>query len=189
MIDSSGGDQAAARPVATHAELFLSFTKIALSGFGGTMAWAHREIVHNKSWMSEEEFTEMLSISQFVPGPNIANVAIYVGGRFHRWSGAIAAELGLMWGPVAILIGLGMLYDRYGALPSVSGALAGVTAAAMGMFVAMGISMLKPLRRHPIDLAFVAATFIGVSVLDESLLTTILVLAPISIAYAWLRRI
>ena len=187
MPESSDGAPAPA-PVATHAQLFLLFTKVALSGFGGTMAWAHRELVHERGWMSDEEFTEMLSISQFVPGPNIANVAIYVGGRFRGWTGALTAELGLMWGPVTLLILFGMLYDRYGALPTVSGALAGVTAAAMGLFIAMGVSMMRPLRRRPVDLAIVAAAFVLVSLLNASLITTILVLAPISIAIAWFRR-
>src|SRR5579872_3333835 len=64
---SAPGDlaEAAQAPTATHAQLFVSFTKIALSGFGGTIAWAHREIVHQRRWMSEEEFTEMLSLAQF----------------------------------------------------------------------------------------------------------------------------
>src|SRR5262249_42532220 len=116
---------AAKPPGPTHAQLFVSFTKIALSGFGGTIALAHRELVHVRRWMSEEEFTEMLSLSQFVPGPNIANIAIYVGGRFCGWTGALVAEIGLMTGPFLILCVLGALYERYGALPAISGALSG----------------------------------------------------------------
>src|SRR3954471_15380850 len=176
--------EAAPAPVATHAQLFFSFNKIALSGFGGTIAWAHREIVHNRRWMSEEEFTEMLSLSQFVPGPNIANMAIYVGGRYRGMTGALVAEIGLLSGPVALLILFSMLYDRYGATPLISGMLSGVTASAMGLLIALGISMMKPLRRRPIDIAIVLAAFAGASLLNLSLLTIILVLAPLSIAIA-----
>ena len=172
----------------THAQLFLSFTKIALSGFGGTIAWAHREIVHTRRWMTEEEFTEMLSLAQFVPGPNIANMAIYVGGRFRGWTGALAAETGLLTGPFLILCMLGALYERFGALPTVSGALTGVTAAALGLFVAMGISMLKPFRKRPLDAVFILAAFLLVSVFGASLIETILILSPITIATAWFRR-
>lgn len=187
---SAPGDlaEAATAPTVTLAQLFISFNKIALSGFGGTLAWAHREIVHERRWMSEEEFTEMLSLSQFLPGPNIANIAIYVGGRFRGWTGALVAETGLMIGPFVLLCLLGALYDRYGAMPLVSNIFAGVTAAAMGLLIAMGISMLRPLLKRPLDLAFILAAFLAVSLFGVSLLTTILVLAPIAIATAWLRR-
>jgi chromate transporter len=172
----------------THLQLFVSFNKIALSGFGGTIAWAHREIVHNRRWMSEEEFTEMLSLSQFVPGPNIANMAIYVGGRFRGATGALVAEIGLLTGPVGLLILFSILYERYGSTPLISSMLSGVTAAAMGLLIAMGVSMMKPLRRRPVDIAFVLAAFAGASLLNLSLLTIIAVLAPLSIAVAWVRR-
>jgi hypothetical protein len=52
----------------------------------------------------------------------------------------------------------------------------------------MGISMLKPFRRRPLDLAFILAAFIAVSAFGASLLTTILILSPITIAFAWFRR-
>ena len=187
---SAPGDlaEAAKAPAATHAQLFISFNKIALSGFGGTLAWAHREIVHTRRWMSEEEFTEMLGLAQFLPGPNIANVAIYVGARFRGWTGALVAEIGLMIGPFVVLCLLGALYERYGALPLVSGTLAGVTSAAMGLLIALGISMLRPLLKRPLDLAFILSAFLAVSLFGVSLLTTILVLAPITVATAWLRR-
>jgi chromate transporter len=178
----------AAPPGPTHAQLFVSFTKIALSGFGGTIAWAHREIVHQRRWMNEEEFTEMLSLSQFVPGPNIANIAIYVGGRFCGWTGALVAEIGLMTGPFLILCALGALYEKFGALPTVSGALSGISSAALGLLLAMGISMLKPFRKRPLDIAFILAAFLAVSLLGASLITTILILSPITTAIAWFRR-
>ena len=179
---------APAPPAVTHADLFLSFTKVALSGFGGVMAWAHRELVHRRRWMTEEEFTEMLSLAQFLPGPNICNVAVYVGGRFRGWTGALVAQIGLLTGPFLILCGLGALYERFGALPSISGVLSGVTAAAIGLLFAMGISMLSPFRRRPLDLAFILAAFVAVSVFGISLITTILVLSPITIAIGWFRR-
>jgi len=172
----------------THGQLFFSFTKVALSGFGGVMAWAHRELVHQRRWMTEEEFTEMLSLAQFLPGPNICNVAVYVGGRFCGWTGAVVAEIGLLTGPFLILCGLGALYERFGALPVISGILSGVTAAAIGLILAMGLSMLRPFRKRPLDLAFILAAFGAVSVFGVSLITTILILSPITIAIGWFRR-
>jgi chromate transporter len=70
----------------------------------------------------------------------------------------------------------------------VSGALSGISSAALGLLLAMGISMLKPFRKRPLDIAFILAAFLAVSLLGASLITTILILSPITSAIAWFRR-
>ena len=62
--------------------LFLEFGKIGLCGIGSLLVWARRVIVDEQRWMSEAEFAETLSLCQFLPGPEIANVSIYVGSKF-----------------------------------------------------------------------------------------------------------
>src|SRR5271166_4953600 len=54
-------------------ELFFGFMKVGVSGFGGVLAWAHRMIVAERRWLSEQEFVEILGLCQIMPGPNIAN--------------------------------------------------------------------------------------------------------------------
>ena len=103
-------------------ELFLRFTQIAVSGFGGVGPWAQRMVVEERGWLSGEEFTDMMSLCQFLPGPNIVNLAVCVGARFHGVRGALAAFAGLMAAPFAIILGLGVLYTQYGDLPAVSSA-------------------------------------------------------------------
>src|SRR3954470_20219404 len=68
-------------------ELFLSFLAIGLQGFGGVLPWARRMLVEQRGWLSESEFIEVLSLAQFLPGPNIVNVSIIVGRRFHGVAG------------------------------------------------------------------------------------------------------
>src|SRR5258708_12528749 len=97
----------------TLAALFIAFAKIGLCGFGSLLAWAHRVIVDERHWMSEAEFAETLSLCQFLPGPEIANVSIYVGSKFRGPIGAIVALLGLTAAPLAVGLGLGTLYLRY----------------------------------------------------------------------------
>ena len=69
-------------------DLFLAFLQISLSGFGGAINWAHRALVDQRRWMSDEDFTETLSLCQFLPGPNVGNVSIYVGSRLGGPAGA-----------------------------------------------------------------------------------------------------
>ena len=62
-------------------QLFLSFLKIGLFGFGGGLAIfsliQHEIEVHG--WMTQEEFVDILAISQVTPGPIGINCATYVG--------------------------------------------------------------------------------------------------------------
>src|SRR5260370_38542884 len=90
-------------PGVTHSvsstDLFVGFLKVGMSGFGGVMPFARRMLVEERRWLSEREFTEVLSLSQFLPGPNIINVSIIVGSRFAGPAGSLAASLGLMLMP------------------------------------------------------------------------------------------
>lgn len=62
-------------------QLFLSFLKIGLFGFGGGLAIfsliQHEVEVHG--WMTQEEFVDILAVSQVTPGPIGINCATYVG--------------------------------------------------------------------------------------------------------------
>src|SRR3954462_1758405 len=65
--------------------LFLAFTEIAVSGFGGTLPWSYRVLVETRRWLTDREFMEMLALGQLLPGPNICNVAVMVGWGFSRY--------------------------------------------------------------------------------------------------------
>jgi chromate transporter len=168
-------------------DIFLAFSGIAIVGFGGVLPWARRMLVEQRRWLTADEFTEILSLGQFLPGGNIVNVSIVVGQRFRGPLGSLAAVLGLLAAPVAIVIALGGLYLRYGQHPAVHGALHGVTAAAAGLILSMAAKMAAPLfrREKVVSLAIAAATFVAVGLLGLSLPWALLVLVPISIALAW----
>ncbi|HEV1999846.1 MAG TPA: chromate transporter [Xanthobacteraceae bacterium] len=132
---------------------------------------------------------EALALSQFLPGPNIVNLAIVVGQRYRGALGAAAAALGLLVAPVAIMMVCGALYERYGGLPSLRNALAGLTAAAAGLLLAMVARLLQPLllaRRVP-GLLFAITAFVAVGLLRLPLYWVLLVLGPLSVAVAWWR--
>jgi chromate transporter len=63
----------------TPLQLFLGFAKTGLRGFGGVLSWARRLVVEERAWLSPGEFSDVLSLCQFLPGPNIVNVSIVVG--------------------------------------------------------------------------------------------------------------
>ncbi len=169
-------------------DLFVAFLQISLSGFGGAINWAHRALVERRRWMSDEDFTETLSLCQFLPGPNIVNFAMCLGQRRHGLAGALSALAGVMAVPFVIFIAIGALYTRFGQMNVVHGALSGVSAAAAGFVIAVGVKLARPHRGVVRSMAFGAATFIAMGLLRFPLLYVFLALAPPSIALAWLRQ-
>jgi chromate transporter len=168
--------------------LFVGFLKVGLQGFGGTLPFARRMLVEQERWLTPREFTEVLSLSQFLPGPNIVNVSIIIGNRFAGPLGSLAASFGLMLMPFLIVLALAALYAQFADIPAVRGATNGVSAAATGLMISMGFKMAEPLKRIVWQLAVAASAFAAIGLLQVPLQWVLAVLVPASIALAWWQR-
>lgn len=168
--------------------LFLGFLEIAAFSFGGAAAWARRILVEERKWLRDEEFTEALTLGQVLPGPNVINLSIYVGDRFHGPLGAILAFSGLMLLPTGLAIGVDVVLVRWGHMSVVQAALAGVGAAAAGLVIATGLKMGKRFRGRPVPILFAALALLAHAVLRLPLPAIVLGLGPVSIAAAWRAR-
>ena len=73
-------------------DLFLSFTWLALQGFGGVLAVVQRVLVEEKRWMSKEQFVEDWAVAQIMPGPNVVNLSLMLGDRFFGLRGALVSS-------------------------------------------------------------------------------------------------
>jgi chromate transporter len=168
-------------------ELFLAFAKMSLAGFGGVLVWARRAIVDQHRWMTADEFNEAFALCHFLPGPNIVNLSVVFGARFRGVPGSIAAFLGLLGPPVVIVTVLAAIYARYGQIDALQRILAGVSCAAVGLFLAVIARMTLPLlrRRDPIALTVLAVVFIAVGVARLPLPIVLLAAVPASIAVTW----
>jgi len=188
MSASTAPSSTAIRPKLS--ELFRAFVIISLSGFGGALPWARRMIVEQRNWMTAEEFNEAFALSQFLPGPNVVNFSVVFGSRFGGAPGAAVALAGLMGPPLIIVTILAFLYSRYGDVEALGRILTGITAAATGLLIAVVAKMAKPLFRKRWDWAplIAIAAFVGVAIMQWPLPLVFAVLAPISVACAWMTR-
>ena len=182
----------AARPAhnPSLSELFHGFSLVSISGFGGALPWARRMIVEQKRWMTTEEFNEAFALSQFLPGPNVINFSVVFGSRFGGVPGAAVALAGLLGPPLAIVMVLAILYERYGDIEALSRILTGVSAAAVGLLIAVVAKMAAPmfLKRWNSAPIFALLAFAGVALMHWPLPYVFLGLAPFSIAFAWFKR-
>jgi len=168
--------------------LFLSFSRISLSSFGGAIFWARRELVERRGWLTDREFVEIFTLGQLLPGPNVLNVTVIVGHRFAGWTGAAAGVAGFLGWPVLVVVGMGVLYQHYGALPHVRQALAGMSSVAAGLLFATVVKLAMVLPRNWRPWLFGALAFAGVGIMRWPLLWVMCALAPGAIFVAWKER-
>ena len=167
------------------AALFLGFLGVGLLGFGGVLPFARRMLVEQKRWLTAAEFTDLLALCQFLPGPNICNMTIALGRRDHGLLGALAALCGLMGAPFLIAVGLGLLYARFDGIPAVAHMFAGLAAAASGLVLATALKVGRPLLGRRPGLIIAAVAFVLIAGFRTPLLPTMVILAPASI---WLMQ-
>jgi len=143
--------------------LFLGFSSVGLSGFGGVLPFARRMLVEERKWMSAEQFNAQLGLCQFLPGPNVVNLAVVVGKRYCGLPGAIVAPVGLLAGPIAIVLLLALLYDHYGSLASVQSMLRGIAAVGCGLLFGMAWRMGAAIKDKAYFLPFTALTVAAIA--------------------------
>jgi chromate transporter len=171
-------------------ELFIAYALISLYGFGGVLAWSRRMMVEERRWLTPEQFNEAYALCSFLPGPNIVNFSVIFGSRVRGPLGGMTALAGLLGPPMALIIVIGALYAHYGDLPALRRALIGVTAAAAGLIMSTVAKMALPLFRNrsaggPV---VALATFGAIGIAQWPLPIVLVVVLPISLALAWVRR-
>ncbi|MBU7572861.1 MAG: chromate transporter [Hydrogenophaga sp.] len=159
-------------------DLFVSFTWLALQGFGGVLAVVQRELVEKKRWMSREQFVEDWAVAQIMPGPNVVNLSMMIGGRYFGLPGALAALAGMLSAPMVLVLLLAALYGSVADSAVAQDALRGMGAVAAGLIAATGIKLIGALDKNAMGMGvcvFLAlVTFIAIGLLRWPLLWVLL---------------
>ena len=166
--------------------LFTAFLAVSLFGVGGGggIVWARRIAVEKRRWISDREFADIVSLCQFMPGPNIVGIAVCVGAKVRGAIGTLAALAGFLVIPWSLGLALGLLCLEYAHLPVLRNTLGGIAASAAGLLIATGIRLLLPHRNRPAALVFAALAYGLVTFGGLSLLVVLFGLVPFSIAVA-----
>ncbi len=167
--------------------LFRCFLVIGITGFGGVLPVVVHEIVRKREWLDAEEFTEILSICQVLPGPNIVNISVLFGMRVAGLRGGLVSLMGLLLLPVALVLVLGTLYSGFADVPQVQGAVRAVAAGAAGLLIAVSLRLLWPQRRNPLVLGLGAVVVVAAAWVRWPLIWVILCFGPLSLLLTYLR--
>lgn len=150
-------------------DLFMSFTWLALQGFGGVLAVVQRELVEKKRWMTRDQFVEDWAVAQIMPGPNVVNLSMMIGGRYFGLPGALAALTGMLAAPLVIVLLLAALYGSVADSATAQAALRGMGAVAAGLITATGIKLIAALGKNAMGIGvcigLAALTFVAIALL------------------------
>ena len=186
MISSNTQDRPRPRSLT---DLFVSFTWLALQGFGGVLAVVQHELVEKKRWMTNEEFVEEWAVAQIMPGPNVVNMSLMIGSRYFGLPGALAALAGMLVVPLLLVLLLALLYGQFAGHAGVAGALRGMGAVAAGLIAATGLKLFDALKKNPLGMtvcvALGALCFVCVALLRWPLMYVLLGLGATAFALAY----
>ena len=112
-------------------EMIRVFGRIGLLSFGGPaaqIALMHRELVEERTWLTEAQFLRALSFCMLLPGPEAMQLATYAGWKRRGiMGGLIGGGLFVIPGAIVIAI-LALAYGAYGSLPWMQAVFLGVKA-------------------------------------------------------------
>jgi chromate transporter len=172
-------------------DLFLSFTWLALQGFGGVLAVVQRELVEKKRWMTREQFLEDWAVAQIMPGPNVINFSLMIGGRYFGVAGALAGVAGMLAAPMVVVLSLAAAFGSVSTEAWAQGALRGMGAVSAGLIAAVGLKMISALRNNPMGMPvcvlLAMASFTGVGVMRWPLVYVLLGTGGLACSWAYVQ--
>jgi len=174
------------KPAPTLGLLFILFAKIGATSFGGGISgWMYRDFVDRYHFLTEDEFMSALTISQILPGPNVANLALHIGHKLRGGLGGLVSVMALIVPPMILAVLLSIVLLDLGSISWIHDFLEGLAASAMGLTASIGIRGLKrsySLGLWPIALSI--SVFIALFLLKLPLVPVILGLALVGLLFA-----
>ena len=127
-------------------QLFYTYLKIGTFTLGGGYAMLpliQREVVDNKKWIDEQEFLNMIALTQAAPGLIAVNSAIFIGWRVGGWRGVCGAVLGAVLPSFVIILAIAMVFTDWKELPAVEAVFKGVRPAVVALIAAPLVKLAK----------------------------------------------
>lgn len=166
----------------SYRELFKTFLVIGATSFGGgVIAYLREHLIARRGWLSDDDFMAALEISETCPGLISTNMSIVVGTRLLGPLGSVIAFLGIAVPGTIVVLTLGLLYGHFEKNADVNAVLNGVSAAAVGLLLAVTIQLGRKQFASWLDLCFLAPAFVLVGVLHIPMVPVLAVLAPLAV--------
>jgi len=152
-------------------EVALYFLRLGVVAFGGPAAhigMMREDLVRRRRWVTDDEFLDLLGITNLIPGPNSTEMAIHLGyTRAGAW-GLVLGGVCFIVPAMAIVMSLAWAYVRWGALPVATSLLYGVKPVIIAIVVQAMWGLARTAVRGPLlAAAFVAAAALALAGVHE----------------------
>ncbi|MBE6246460.1 MAG: chromate transporter [Bacteroidales bacterium] len=173
-------------------KIFTCFAKIGAFTIGGGYAMIpiiQREVVEKNKWISEEDFLDVLAISQSAPGILAVNISIFLGYRLRGTRGSIVATLGSALPSFLIILLIAMFFAGYQDNPTVVSIFKGIRPVVVSLIAVPMINMAKKAKLNIYTGILAAATALLIVFLNVSPLYILLVTGVIfTTVTTWRKR-
>lgn len=143
-------------------EFWLKLGFISFGGPAGQIAIMHEYLVEKKKWISESKFLHALSFCMILPGPEAQQLATYIGWLMHGKKGGLTAGILFVLPSMFILLGLSVIYLRYGNIPWVLAIFNGLKPAVIAIVVLALIKIARKSIKNIFHLLIAFSAFIGI---------------------------
>jgi chromate transporter len=176
-------------------QMVLYALKLGSIGFGGPVAligYMHRDLVEEKQWISEAEYSEGMTVAQVAPGPLAAQLAIYLGYVHYGVLGASLVGIAFVFPSFFMVLGLSWAYTLYGGLSWMQAVFYGVGACVMGIITLSSYKLTRKMVKGRL-LWIIYIITVAVTVIKESEEVLLVLAAGILVWLVqspppWLRR-
>ena len=173
-------------------KIFTCFAKIGAFTIGGGYAMIpiiQREVVKKNKWISEEDFLDVLAISQSAPGILAVNISIFLGYRLRGTRGSIVATLGSALPSFLIILLIAMFFAGYQDNPTIVSIFKGIRPVVVSLIAVPMINMAKKAKLNIYTGMLAAATALLIVFLKVSPLYILLVTGVIfTTVTTWRKR-
>ncbi len=142
-------------------QIFSCFAKIGAFTIGGGYAMIpiiQKEVVDKKRWIEEEDFMDVLAISQSAPGLLAVNISIFLGYRLKGVKGSIVATLGSVLPSFIIILLIAMFFAGYQDNPTAIKIFKGIRPVVVALIAVPVINMAKKAKLNIYTGALAIAT-------------------------------
>jgi chromate transporter len=149
-------------------EVALLFFRIGATAFGGPAAYTaimQQETVRKRGWIDNQEFLDLVGVTNLIPGPNAAEIALFLGLKRSGWLGYLASGiLFIIPGVIATLV-IAWAYVTYGSLLQVSWILYGIKPVVIAIIIGalwdLGRKGVKGVLTAIVGIGAIALYFLG----------------------------
>ena len=172
-------------------DIFTCFAKIGTFTIGGGYAMIpiiQKEVVDKRGWISEDDFMDILAISQSAPGILAVNISIFLGHKLKGTKGSIVATLGSTLPSFTIILLIAMFFAGYQDNPTVMAIFKGIRPVVVSLIAVPMITMAKKAKLNFYTGSLTIITALLIIFMKVSPLYILLVVAVVFTALTVWRR-